>query len=73
MAEFLSGIFCENVTPEDYNREINDGEKAIVKFISTPEMVKEAIKSMKSTRSKDPNGLDKEIYKKLCDYDGFHI
>ena len=68
MAEFLSGVFCENVTPEDYNREVNEGEKAIVKFISTPEMVKEAIKSMKSTRSKDPNGLDKEMYKKLEPY-----
>ena len=65
MAEFLSGIFCENVTPKDYNREVNEGEKAMVKFISTPKMVKEAIKSMKSTKSKDPNGLDKEIYKKL--------
>ena len=65
MAEFLSGIFCEKVTPEDYCREVKDGENAMVKFVSTPEMVREAIKGMKSTKSKDPNGLDKETYKKL--------
>ena len=65
MAEFLSGIFCEKVTPEDYDREVKTREKAMIKFVSTPEMVKEAIKGMQSSKSKDPNGLDKETYKKL--------
>ena len=36
MADFISGIFCERATPEDYSREVKKGEKAMARFVSTP-------------------------------------
>ena len=50
MADFLSDIFCDRVTPAEYERGVKKGEEAITRFVSTPSMVKNAIKEMKATK-----------------------